>query len=93
MNRKQIIAKIAANTAKIEELSKHNDELTIQGYQINDKEQQYFEEEQTWGKGKKATKHIVGLITWKQDFFDEDTGNAISVDRHKMVRLDGVWQI
>ncbi len=36
--------------------------------------------------------NLIGRIHWKEDFVDESNGDVITIERSKVVRLNGEWQ-
>jgi len=92
MTRRQIKKRMAAIEAKHRDLKQEYRELVEKDMLLSDRTQQYYEEEITFGRGKNKTTHLCGFITWKEDFIDEDTGNVITIERNKRVRIDGEWQ-
>lgn len=93
-NRKQIEAKIDKNFDLIRKLQKKNLELKIEGLLLSDKVQQYVEEERevvVSKRPKRTEKVLFGMITWLENFTDEDTGNVVSIRRHQVVRKNGKW--
>lgn len=58
-----------------------------------------YREEEFFAKIKRAPfvyekkKIIRGLISWNEDFIDEDTGAITTIERHKVVMVDGEWYI
>ncbi len=91
--RKQIESRIAANLKRIADLKEANIRLRIESFLLSDKEQQYSESTETWGRGKHKREVLAGRIKWMQDFKDDDTGDVIWIEREHVVRIDGVWQI
>ena len=94
--RKQIEAKIQKNKGLIAKLKQENNDLYYESLLISDNEQKYIEEEReiVISKRPKVTKKVVfGMIQWNEDFRDEDTGNVVTVQRHKIVKEDGVWVV
>lgn len=77
--------KIDANISKIKRLANENiylqDKINTSG--------KYKEEHQTFGRGKKKVTKFVGRKYWKEDFKDEDSGEAITIERSRIVRIDG----
>ena len=92
LSRKEIEATINGNNEAIEKLEAENLELRKQALLLSDDEQQYREEMETHGRGKKKREMLVGRIHWKEEFKDEDTGQSIWIERSQVVRVNGVWQ-
>ncbi len=63
------------------------------------KQLNYKEEEGFFAKIKigpriyERKKSIRGLISWNEDFIDEGTGAITTIERHKVVMVDGEWYI
>lgn len=93
MTRNQIEKKIEKNNQKIKLLELQNRNLFLQSLEISDKKQQYNESEVEIGRGKKKEKVLMGKITWKENFMDEDTGKLIEIERSQYVKRNGVWVI
>lgn len=94
--RRKIEAKIAKNKELIIQLKKDNQDLYYESLLISDKEQKYIEEEReiTISKRPKVTKKVLlGMVQWDEDFIDEDTGNIVTIQRHKVVKQDGEWVV
>ena len=94
--RKQIEAKIQKNKGIIARLKQENNDLYYESLLISDNEQKYIEEERevVVTKRPKVTKKVlVGMIQWDEDFRDEDTGKVVTIQRHKIVKEDGVWVV
>jgi len=94
--RKQIEAKIQKNKDLIAKLKKENNDLYYESLLISDKEQKYIEEERdvVVTKRPKVTKKVVfGMIQWDEDFRDDSTGEVVTIQRHKIVKQDGVWVV
>lgn len=94
--RKQIEAKIQKNKGLIAKLKQENNDLYYESLLISDNEQKYIEEEREVivSKRPKVTKKVLfGMIQWIEDFVDEDNGEFISIERHKIVKQDGVWVV
>lgn len=94
--RKQIEAKIQKNNDLIAKLKQENNDLYYESFLISDKEQRYIEEERdvVVSKRPKVTKKVLfGMIQWDEYFIDEDTGKIVTIQRHKVVKQDGVWVV
>ena len=65
---------------------------------LSDEKQWFSEEIESHPRGKYQRKNgwldgkLVGMIHWKEDFKDGDTGQIITIDRSRIVRIDGKWQ-
>lgn len=89
--RKQIhkrMSKIEQQFAKMREQYK---QLQIEDMLLCDKVQHYKEEERTIGRGKSKETILEGRIYFKEDFVDGDTGNIITIERSRQVRVNGEW--
>lgn len=94
--RKQIEAKIQKNKDLIAKLKKENNDLYYESLLISDNEQKYIEEERevVVSKRPKVTKKVLfGMIQWDENFRDEDTGKVVTIQRHQIVKEDGVWVV
>jgi len=94
MTRKELNAKIEANHEAIKKLRLENIELQKQEMLLSDDVQQYYEEEVevvVKRRPKIVEKQLRGFITWKENFKDEDTGEVLTIQRHKVVRINGEW--
>ena len=97
MNRKTIQLKIKTNEFKIKELQLANDKLIKDNYLFSDKKQWFIEKIESVSKinGKKNEKVdvLIGTVHWNQDHTDADTGQVISIERSKRVRINGEWNL
>lgn len=93
MTRKQIENKIKKNEQRIKHLNQENRNLYLESFLISDKDQQYSEVQIEIGRGKNKESVLMGKITWKEDFIDEDTGDVIEIERSKFVRRNGIWLV
>lgn len=91
MKRYQIVRKVQNNLKKIASLQQANVELNRQHLLLSDKNQQYTESEETFGRGKSRETAVIGFINWKEYFLDEDTGEKIWLNRKHPVRKNGEW--
>lgn len=91
MKRYQIVNKIKANNLKIAALKQSNVELNRQHLLLSDKNQQYTEQEETFGRGKSKETFLIGRLHWKEYFLDEDTDEKMSIERSHIVRKNGEW--
>lgn len=97
MERNEIELKRKENFNKIEELKRDNIELAKQAILLSDEKQQFIEKIESHPRAKYQRKDnyldgkLVGRIHWKEDFKDEDTGEKITIDRSRLVRIDGEW--
>ncbi|WP_183560667.1 hypothetical protein [Mucilaginibacter sp. SP1R1] len=91
MKRSQIIKKILINSDKIKSLRNENIELNRLHLLLTDKTQQYTEQEESFGRGKSKTTHLIGRVHWKEYLVDEDTHKKIQIPRSCIVKKDGQW--
>lgn len=91
MKRYQIVNKIHQNSEKITALRLANVELNRQNLLLSDKNQQYKESEETFGRGKSKETVLVGRVHWRECFKDEDTDEKIWIDRSCVVRKNNEW--
>lgn len=98
MTRQEIKEQIAANLKKIEEIELANINLKIEEYKLCDKEYWYtegVEQRVISRKPKKLYDVVIGRVHWNEFFQDEDSpqGVGVTIERSKVVREDGVWQL
>lgn len=89
--RKQICKIIDKKRATIQKLKQELQELKKEEMLLSDEQQWYKEEKREVGRGKKKKTILEGRIYWKEDFIDEGTGNVITIERSRAVRVDGEW--
>ncbi|MDO9186966.1 MAG: hypothetical protein Q7W13_13210 [Bacteroidia bacterium] len=90
--RENLEAKIAANIEKITSLNIEIIELRKKTLLLSDDVQWFKEKKETIGRGKTKKEVLVGRIHWKEDFKDENNGEVITIERQRVVRVDGKWQ-
>lgn len=61
--------------------------------QLNYKEEEFFTKIKIAPRIYEKKKSIRGLISWNEDFIDEDTGAITTIVRHEVVMVDGEWYI
>lgn len=93
MRRCQIEKKIEKNNQQIKFLEMQNRNLFLQSLELSDKSQQYKEIEKEVGRGKNKETVLMGKITWKEKYVDEDTGEVLSIERSQFVKRNGIWII
>lgn len=79
---------------KIKQLETEIIELRKEGMLLCDKTQRFKESEEDvliCGRPKKYETKLIGRIHWKEDFIDEDTGDVVTIERKKTVRVNGEW--
>ena len=91
--RQKLADKAKSNLQKIEKLKADNRELLIKSYLLCDKRQQYKEEIEVKGKGKKKCSNLIGRIHYMQLFEDKSTGDIFEVERSEVVKVNGEWQV
>jgi len=93
--RERLEEKIRLNNLKIEELENKNVLLRIEELKISDKYQKYSEKIEkiaTRVNRKKVYEDVlIGKITWKEHFVDEDSGDVIEIERNQIVRRNDKW--
>lgn len=83
--------KLKAIHDKIDVLNAEKRLLIEEGYMLSDKQQQYTETMETYGRGKKKRTVLTGRIHWKEDFKCENPSGIITIERSCVVRQDGEW--
>ena len=95
MNRKEIQAKMKANNETIERLREENASLYEEDLLLCDDRQWFTEKMETVternGRKREKAQRLIGEVHWKEDFTDEDTGETITIERKRLVRVDGKW--
>ena len=93
--RQKIRSKIAEKRNQIFQLEKEITELIKQDILVSDKQQRFTESEQTFTycNRPEVEKKTVGIVHWKENYRDEDTGKFIEVERSKVVRVNDVWYL
>jgi len=93
--RERLAEKIRLNNLKIKELENKNVLLQIETLKISDKYQKYSEKIEkiaTRVNRKKVYEDVlIGKITWKEHFIDEDSGDVIEIERNQIVRRNDKW--
>ncbi len=96
-SRKEIVALSKLKIKQIELLKRELVKLDKEWCMLSDRKQQYKEEirivTERVGRKTTNTKRLVGSIHWKEKFKDEDTGKFITINRQRIVKVDGVWKI
>ena len=93
--RQKIRSQISEKRNKIFQLEKEITELIKQDILVSDKQQRFTESEQgfTYCNRPNVEKKTVGVVHWKENYRDEDTGKFIEVERSKVVRVNGNWYL
>lgn len=92
--RKTVRNLIAKKRKQIKKLENELIALRIEEVQISDKFQQYSEEivERVISKRPKKTEEVlIGKVAYIEHFIDEDTGEAVPIQRHRKVREGNEW--
>ncbi len=92
--RKTIKDMIDRKKAKIKALHLEINELLKEAALLCDKQQWFTEEEEevlVCGRPKKHETQLIGRVNWKEDYIDGDTGDVITIDRNRTVRVNGEW--
>lgn len=92
--RKQIIKLIQQKEAKIKALKTEISELEKENLLLSDKNQWFIEKEEqviVSHRPKKIETQVIGIVFWKENFIDEDTGEVFSIERNIIVRKNGDW--
>lgn len=48
-----------------------------------------YEEDREIGRGKNKRSHRIKIMMWHEFFHDEDTGDSVKIDRHRIIEVDG----
>lgn len=95
--RERLAEKIRLNNLKIKELQKKNFLLAIEAIQISDKNQKYSEKIEKIARLENRKKVyedvLIGKVTWKENFIDEETGEAVVIERNSVVRRNDRWYV
>lgn len=98
-NRKTIHNSMVSIQKEIEKLKCQLKELKYGDFLLSDKDQWFEEKIESHPKAKYQRKpnvldgKLVGRIFWYEDFRDGDTGGVFSIQRQKIVRIDGKWVV
>jgi len=95
--RERLAEKIRLNNLKIKELKNKNCLLEIESIQISDKHRKYSEKIEKIARFENRKKVyedvLIGKVTWKENFIDEETGEVISIERNSVVRRNDRWYL
>ncbi|SEA59360.1 hypothetical protein SAMN05192529_13139 [Arachidicoccus rhizosphaerae] len=99
--RKEFNDQIADNNKRIADLQAENLELLKAALMTSDETQWYTEMEEHYkeypNNDRRRTainkKRMVGRVNWVENFRDEDTGKLIPVDRSRIVKINGEWDL
>lgn len=61
--------------------------------QLNYREEDFYTKTKRVSFMPEYKKSIRGLISWNEDLIDEDTGAITTIERHKVVMVDGEWYL
>ena len=93
--RERVNAEIEKNKEKIRDLNKQNLEIHKETLLLSDKKQWFTEEIESHPRAKWQRKDneldgkLVGRIHWNQSFEDKGTGEIVTIERSRLVRVDG----
>ena len=95
MRRRKTISKMVDDKIyKIDKLKSEIIDLNREYMLLSDKKQQFIEEEEEvliCGRPKTYETKLIGKIHWKEDFHDEDNGDVVTINRCRIVRVNGEW--
>lgn len=97
MKRSQIKAKKEKLLKKIDDLENQILELDRQDILLSDDFRRFEEKVESHPiVGRQKKQHcldgkLVGRIFWKELFMDDETGKEITIERQRVVRVDGEW--
>lgn len=93
--REKIHKKIFDNYGKIESIQAENLSLYREWLLLNDEVQHFseqYEEKAVWSLRKKVVeRNMVGRVHWVENYTDADTGDVVSIERSRVVRINGIW--
>ena len=93
--RATIQAEIEECNDRIEAITAQRLELIKEDLLLCDETQRFEKKTETYTvreNRKKVTKErVVGRVFWKETFYDEDTGKGITIERNRVVRINGEW--
>lgn len=92
--RDKIHESIKSINEQIKRLRKEKDGFLISDMLLSDEDQWYEEKEVEdiiSRRPKKTKKVLIGLVCWKEDWADEDTGEVVTINRNVRIREDGEW--
>lgn len=93
--RERLAEKIRLNNLKIKELENKNFLLEIESIQISDKYRKYSEKIEKIARLENRKKVyedvLIGKVTWKENWVDEDSGDVIEIERNRVVRRGDKW--
>ncbi|MGV4404951.1 hypothetical protein ACQ1PF_07970 [Ornithobacterium rhinotracheale] len=91
MTREILKQELKSLIKKREELNYEILKKAIEHIKFSDENQQYSESIVEIKSSKDSKKVLRGVITYKEDFLDGDTGDIVTIDRTEIVMEDGVW--
>jgi hypothetical protein len=89
--REKLQQQITSKKEKIHSILMEIYELEKQSLLLCDKDQWFTEKLETHGRGQKKEQKLYGRIHWNEDFLDESTNKAITIERSHIVRINGKW--
>lgn len=93
--RQDIRNEIQSKKDSIAQLEYELDLLWKENALFCDDEQWFTEEMETvtvQRRPKVEEKRLIGKIHWKETFKDQDTDRSFTIERQRIVRIDGEWQ-
>ena len=90
--REELEGCITALRTIIDNAQKEIVELKRETYLLSDEKQWFKEEVEEHGTKKKPKQYLIGRIRWIGKIEDEDTHTFLSVNRSRVVRVDGEWK-
>lgn len=94
--REKIGEKFHENIAKILELEAQNIELQKQNYLLCDDKQWFVEKEEEVLVSKRPNRTdtmLIGRVHWKEFFKDDSSEDGVWIERNRIVRVNGEWEI
>ncbi len=98
MTEREFIEKqIEQNELKIKQLEERNEQLYQNSLLLCDEKQRFEEKIESHPKVKWQRKpnwldgKLVGRVYWNQNIEDDDTGEVVTIERSRIVRVDGEW--
>lgn len=93
--RNQIQKEIAKKEATIEKLTTEIIKLNREDVLFSDKNQ-WFEEKMEVviikSRPKITEEKLIGRVYWNEDFVDKDTNKTFTIQRQRIVLINGEWQ-
>lgn len=93
--REKLESKVSKNLEKIQALKEENATIKEQLILLSDKTQWFVEQVETSTeriqRKKVKVDRLIGRIHWKEDFKDDDTGEVVTIERSRVVRVNNEW--